>query len=276
MADGEDILGSLPPPRVKWKEQMEDIKEATLEGSQFEAQFPEDRTSVQLRLDSPRPQTPRYPRPSSGTSPAEKSRPSSEVTPTSKSQTIEEVPAPAPKVRPSSDVPPKEKVNRPKTTLRRTTSERSNNDVDINSPVISRKSTQEFASPSTPREQNSTTARKLSVDNQKPFTVLPSKKSGNVANGVHSNSNKAGERKDGIYSYNKNGNVSDRSEPSSRVSSQLSFNQRSDSVGRVSSQYGQQKSALKGENGNKSALRSRPFTSTEVVQLKGKVMENGW
>ncbi|XP_045172440.2 uncharacterized protein LOC123534316 isoform X10 [Mercenaria mercenaria] len=288
MADGEDILGSLPPPRVKWKEQkMEDIKEATLEGSQFEAQFPEERPSVQLPIDSPRPPTPRHPPQGFDDITASKTPthprlrsddPTASKTPRHLRPGSDD-PA-ASKSRPSSDVP-KEKVNRPKTTLRRTASEKSTSDKDANSPAISRKSTQEFLSTPTPRDQlqDSAVARKLSIDNQKHFTVAPNKKTGNApANGVHSNSSKVGERKDNSQTQNsfiRNGGVSDRSEPSSRVSSQLSFNQRSDSVGRALSQQGYHKTQ-RTENGTRSGVKSRPFTSAEVVQLKGKVMEHGW
>ena len=132
MADGGDILGSLPPSKVKFKDKMEDIREATIEGSQFEAQYPEERTQLPLVAESPQPSTPRP-------------------------NTSAHKPVPQP---------------RPKTTLRRTASEKSVEDVPVNenlnntipaslkfgenstlssrgpslngSPTISRKSTQEL------------------------------------------------------------------------------------------------------------------------------------
>lgn len=252
MSDGDDTLGSLPPTRVKWKEQMEDIKEATLEGSQFEAQFADDRASVKLVSEPPRPPTPRF------------SRPESEV------RQNDDVP----KTRPSSEVV-NSQTNRPKTTLRRTTSEKQTIDQETKSPAVSRKSTQELLSTSRSRQQGSAPARKQSFDNQKHFTQAPSKKVGRTEhmNGVNSSSDKSGEKRDGSQSQSslrRNGVVSDRSEPSSRVNSSLSFNQRSDSTGRSTLK------SQKSEIGGRTSMKSRPFTSAEVVQAKGRIMDHGW
>lgn len=251
MADGDDILGSLPPTRVKWKEQMEDIKEATLEGSQFEAQFADDRASVKLVSEPPRPPTPRFSRPES------EARQNDDVL----------------KTRPSSEVA-NSQTKRPKTTLRRTTSEKQTIDQETKSPAISRKSTQELLSTSRSRQQGSAPARKHSFDNQKHFTQAPSKKIGHTdMNSVNSSSDKSGERRDGSQSQSslrRNGIVSDRSEPSSRVNSSLSFNQRSDSTGRSTLK------SQKSENGGRASVKSRTFTSAEVVKAKGRIMDHGW
>ena len=236
MADGGDTLGSLPPPRVKFKDQMEDIREATIEGSQFEAQFPEERVPVPLPLVSskltPRPQTPRQ----------------SNTTDT---------------------------INRPKTTLRRTTSERSVIEEDepalslsrkptneqiprkgpYDSPTISRKSTQELLGKKTP-----------AFDSPVPFSSSAHPKSGTVhhtsspvKHSAHMNSaHRASEHGEGF--------VSDRTDYS-RHSSQLSFQHpRSDSIGRSARPTPRLESGYKLSSRNASA----------IVQKKGKVMENGW
>lgn len=243
MADGGDTLGSLPPPRVKFKEKMEDIREATIEGSQFEAQFPEERAPISVPINSPRPsprpQTPRHSNASDAT-------------------------------------------NRPKTTIRRTTSERTvadPNEEDQSNLSLSRKSTHEsmarksaYDSPTISRKSTQEhLGRKSSLDGSisKPGTGhhsttktsntsqpnTPRKANGNGNLSYRTNDSHNGSTTDGI--------VSDHS----RVSSQLSFNHsRSDSVGKSG------KPGNRSESGYKLTSRN----ASEIVQKKGKVMENGW
>lgn len=254
MADGGDTLGSLPPPRVKFKEKMEDIREATIEGSQFEAQFPEERTPVVLPIKSPRPQTPKHP--------------------------------------PTSDV-----ANRPKTTLRRSLSEKMiqdnnpNTEDEENGLNLSRKSTHEsmprknaYESPTLSRRSTQELlSRKQSQDQigkkSQPDSATKAGTRSQVASrsGVSSHPNTARrhsgagntsarpfESQNGYYM---DGNVSDRSEPTSRLSSQLSFNHtRTDSISRSNKFTSRQESI------------SNLHTShaSEIVQKKGKVIENGW
>lgn len=243
MADGGDTLGSLPPPRVKFKEKMEDIREATIEGSQFEAQFPEERTPLPVPIKSPRPQTPRN------------------------AQT--------------SDI-----ANRPKTTLRRSTSEKSVPEIaeeDQQNLSLSRKSTHEsmsrknaqnaHESPSISRrstqEQLGRKSSQDGVGGSKPGTAnQPFTRSGSTN---HSKLNTTGSARRGNESqngYTSDANVlSDRSEPTSRLSSQLSFNHsRSDSISK-------NRSGNRQESGYKLTSRN---SASEIVQKKGKIMENGW
>ena len=117
--DYGDTLGSLPPSRFKFKDKMEDIKEATLEGSQFDAQFPEERVSVELPLSHIQ---------------KERSSPRTQRDELASAQHNGTVPH-------NNIAAP----NRPKTTLRRTSSEKSLPENDkLHTPSIFRSSQESY------------------------------------------------------------------------------------------------------------------------------------
>lgn len=264
MSDGDDTLGSLPPPRVKWK--MEDIKEATLEGSQFEAQFPEEKTSVPVNLVSPRQPTPKQPQPSQTvTTPSNvtSNRPKTTLRRSGSEKTVTDQTggkSPPPSRKSSLDIShnptnQREVANTSFMSRRMSSQEgaklhttSSIKKINNDSPAVSRKSTQELLTTSSSESANNT-GRRSSQENVRTFTVLPSK-----TNSARNHHLKDSEKQNGTHP-DRNG-YTNRSEPSSRVSSQLSLHRPN--------------SFAKSENGQKA------LHSSEVVQAKGRVMEHGW